>query len=94
MKQAEVTPGLVGWSVGGDLFKLEFHTLSAWEDTDSLYRFTNEGQHGAALQEFARHMRRPSIFVHYQVMGRDLPLKWKDAIARQEAQKQRMNSVR
>ena len=31
-------------------------------------------------------MRRKTIFVYYKVMGRDLPLTWHDAIARQERQ--------
>jgi heme-degrading monooxygenase HmoA len=41
MKQLEGVPGLVGWSLGADLAKLEFHTLSAWEDAESLRAFTS-----------------------------------------------------
>lgn len=86
MKQANKAPGVIGWSLGMDLFKLEFYTLSAWEDADSLRRFVQEGDHGGALQAFARGMRRKSIFVYYKVLGRDLPLTWKDAVARQRRQ--------
>ena len=93
-EQLKTAPGLVGWSLGGDLFKLEFHTLSAWEDADSLQRFVREGGHGAALRALASDTRRPSLFVYYQVLGRDLPLKWKDAVARQERQRQLQDAVR
>jgi hypothetical protein len=88
MKQANVAPGNVGWSLGADLFRLEFHTLSAWEDADSLRRFVRDGSHHAALGAFERDVRRKSIFVYYKVFGRDLPLTWKDAFARQQRQNQ------
>jgi hypothetical protein len=86
MQQANGAPGIVGWSLGSDLFKLEFHTLSAWEDAESLRRFVRDGDHRAAIEQFEQDVRRKSIFVYYRVMGRDLPLTWKDAIARQERQ--------
>ncbi len=72
----------------GGRFKLEFHTLSAWENAESLRRFVREGGHHLALEEFGQDMRRKSIFVYYRVLGRDLPLTWKDALARQERQEQ------
>src|SRR5262245_5579379 len=84
MKQANAAPGIVGWSLGGDLFKLEFYTLSVWENDDSLRRFVREGDHRAAVEEFERDVRRKSILVYYKVLGQELPLTWKDAIARQE----------
>jgi heme-degrading monooxygenase HmoA len=88
MKQANAAPGIIGWSLGADLLKLEFHTLSAWESADALRRFVGEGSHRAAAEAFERDLRRKSIFVYYQVSGRDLPLTWKDAIARQQRQDQ------
>jgi hypothetical protein len=36
--------------------------------------------------EFEQDVWRKSIFVYYKVMERDLPVTWKDAIARQERQ--------
>lgn len=84
MSQARTAPGLIGWSLASDLFRLEFYTLSAWEDAESLRRFVQNAEHGTALAEFEGDMRRKSIFVYYKVLGRDLPLKWKDAVARQE----------
>ena len=86
MKQLEEVPGLVGWSLGADLAKLEFHTLSAWEDAESLRAFTTSAAHGQALAKFERDMRADSVFVMFSVLGKELPLRWADAIARQEAQ--------
>ena len=83
MKQINDAPGIVGWSLGTDILKLEFHTLSAWEDGAALRRFTHAGSHNDALQAFEKDLRRKSIFVYYKVLGRDLPLSWKDAIERQ-----------
>ncbi len=83
MKQADDAPGIIGWSLGADLLRLEFHTLSAWEDAASLRRFVREGDHFASLQQFDRDMRRKTIFVYYTVVGRDLPLRWDDALVRQ-----------
>ena len=58
MKQASAAPGMVGWSLGGHLFKLEFYTLSVWQDDESLRRFVREGDHRAAVEEFERDVRR------------------------------------
>lgn len=88
MKQVDVAPGIVGWSVGTNLFRLEFYTLSAWEDADSLRRFVSGGNHHAAMEAFEQDVRRKSIFVYYKALGRDLPLTWKDAIGRQQRQDQ------
>lgn len=85
MKQVDASPGVVGWSLGANVFKREFYTLSAWEDAESLKRFVHDADHLASLTQFENDMRRKSIFVYYKVLGRDLPLTWADAIARQEA---------
>jgi hypothetical protein len=77
--------GLVGWSLGANLLRLEFYTLSAWEDLESLMQFAHEAEHGAVVREFAGDMRRESLFVHYTVKGRELPLSWKEAVKRQNA---------
>jgi hypothetical protein len=85
-KQANTAPGVVGWSLAADLLKLEFHTLSAWEDDSSLRDFVAVAPHHDAFAKFATSMRRPTIFVHFPIIGRELPLKWKDAIALQNDQ--------
>src|SRR5262249_1303576 len=84
MKQVYAASRIVGWSLGGNLLKLQFYTLSAWQDAASLQRFVRDGDHLASLAEFEHDMRRKSIFVHYTVAGHDLPLSWKEALARQE----------
>jgi hypothetical protein len=83
MKQANRAPGIVGWALGSNIFTLEFHTLSAWKDGPSLRRFIQEGAHGASLPAHRHDMRRKSTLVYFKVLGRDLPLTWKDALARQ-----------
>jgi hypothetical protein len=83
MKQADAASGIVGWSLGGNILKLEFYTLSVWQDAESLRHFVREGDHLASLAEFEHDMRRKSIFVYYKLFGRDLPPSWKDALARQ-----------
>jgi hypothetical protein len=84
MNQTKSAPGLVGWSLGANLFKLAFYTLSAWDDADSLRDFVHGGDHRAGTAQFVGDMRRKSIFHYYKVKGRDLPLSWKDALARQK----------
>lgn len=83
MKQTEDAPGLIGWSLAADLPRLQFYTLSAWEDAHSLRAWIKDGAHGGAMTEFADGTRRKSIFVYYPVRGADLPLSWNDAVHRQ-----------
>ena len=93
MRQANEAAGIIGWSLGMDIVSREFHTLSAWEDAESLRHFVQDGSHRRAAQAFEGDMRRKSIFVYYRVPGRDLPLIWRDAIARQEEQDKRRVAV-
>jgi hypothetical protein len=85
MNQADRAEGIIGWSLGANLPTLEFYTLSAWTDPESLDAFIRSGDHGEALRQFERDLRRESIFVQFTVAGSDLPLTWRDAIARQNA---------
>ena len=83
MKQADAASGIVGWSLGQNIFKLEFYTLSVWQDAESLRHFVRDGDHLASLAEFEHDMRRKTTFVYYRLLGRDLPPSWQDAFARQ-----------
>lgn len=82
-KQAENAPGIVGYSLGMNLFMLEFYTLSAWEDAEGLERFAHEAEHRKVMEDFRDDMRRESLFIHFPVRGADLPLSWKEAVRRQ-----------
>jgi heme-degrading monooxygenase HmoA len=84
-KQVRTSPGLVGWSLAADLPKLEFHTLSAWEDEESLQTFLSAAPHSEIMQRYGGRLRRTSVFVQFPVSGRALPLTWPDAISRQVA---------
>ena len=83
-KQVDSAPGIVGWTLGVNLLTLQFYTLSAWEDAESLRTFLASSAHGQARSKFAGDMRADSIFVQFTVSGSELPLKWADAIARQK----------
>ena len=83
-KQVDAAPGIVGWSLGANLLTLEFYTLSAWENVESLRTFIASSAHGQARSKFAGDMRADSIFVQFTVSGSELPLTWADAIARQK----------
>lgn len=87
VKQVSDAPGIVGWSLGSNLASLEFYTLSAWDDENSLRDWVASAHHLDATKKFAGDLREKSIFVRFPVLGRDLPLKWKDAVARQNRQR-------
>ena len=84
-RQIAGAPGIVGWSLAANLLKLEFYTLSAWEDAESLRSFAAGGQHGQTSREFEDGLRRKSVLVRYSARGSELPLSWKDALRRQKA---------
>ena len=84
MGQINDAQGVVGWSLGLNLPSLEFYTLSAWESATDLRSFLGSGPHGQGVEKFASSMRRESIFVQFSVLGRDLPLQWKDGLRRQD----------
>src|SRR5258708_28369135 len=83
MKQANAAPGIVGWALGADLPRLEFHTLSAWEDAPSLRRFIQDGAHGSTLHAHKMDIRRKTTFVYFKVLGRELSFTRKDSIVQQ-----------
>jgi heme-degrading monooxygenase HmoA len=85
MRQAEHSPGIVGWAVAANLPKLEFHTLSAWQDAAALRAFVASGRHAQSMPRYRESMRRDGLFVQYKARGSELPLSWPDALARQEA---------
>jgi quinol monooxygenase YgiN len=87
VKRVSDAPGIVGWSLGTKLASLEFYTLSAWEDESSLRGFVGSEHHLDAMKKFAADLRAKSIFVRFPVLGKDLPLKWKDVVARQDRQR-------
>ena len=82
MKQLDAyTPGVVGWSMAADLRRLEFHTISVWENAAALQLFSRSGEHEVALGRFTSSMRREVTFAQYKVLGEAVPISWPDAIA-------------
>jgi heme-degrading monooxygenase HmoA len=83
-RQANAASGMIGWSLAADLPKLEFHTLSVWDERASLSAFFDAPPHRDAVRQFAGDLRRPTLFAEYTVVGRDLPVNWADAVSHQE----------
>ncbi len=83
--QLGTTPGVVGYSFGARFPFRKFYTLSAWEDRESLEAFTHAGRHGEAYAAEPAHLSGPSTFISWTVKGKDLPLRWEDALAREKA---------
>src|SRR5262249_50318393 len=48
IKQADAASGIVGWSLGQNIFKLDFYTLSVWQDAESLRHFVRDCDHLAS----------------------------------------------
>jgi hypothetical protein len=85
MRQVDTAPGAIGYSFRMDLFRLQLHTLSAWQDEAQLWAFVRADPHAAAAQAYRTGMRAPSVFVQWEAWGADLPLVWSEALRRQRA---------
>lgn len=81
VKQANADSGIVEWSLGFNLFTLDFYTLSVAGQRQPA-RCVREGEHLTSLTEFEHDMRWSITFVHYKLLGRDVPTTWKDALER------------
>jgi hypothetical protein len=85
MRQIEGAQGAMGYSVGGDILRLQLYTLSAWESDAHLQAFVQAAPHARAADAFRHGMGKPSVFVRWTVRGAELPLGWTDALRRQGA---------
>ncbi len=83
MRQVEAAPGAVGYALGADLLRLNFYTLSVWEDEEHLRAFVRARPHIGAMRDFRHDMRSQSPFIRWNIRGAELPPTWKDALSRQ-----------
>ena len=81
-KHLESTHGVMGAAFAADFLRLKMYTLSAWDDREKLQTFIHESPHAEAMDSEKPHLRRPAMFIYWDVDGRDLPLEWKDALRR------------
>ncbi len=80
MGQLAKSPGLIGYSLGAELTRKRFWTISAWEDRQSLRDFVEQIPHSRIMQELAPHMGKTG-FAEWTVRTADIPIPW--ATARQ-----------
>jgi len=72
--------GLIGYSLGAELTRKRFWTISAWEDRQSLRDFVEQIPHSRIMQELAPHMDKTG-FAEWMVRASEIPIPW--AVARQ-----------
>ena len=78
------TRGVVGYSFNAPLPFRRLYTLSAWEDRAALDAFVHQGAHAEAYTAEPPHLSGPSTFIYWTVKGKELPLRWSDAFAREK----------
>jgi hypothetical protein len=82
-RQLGAAPGLAGYSLDAELFRLRFWTLSAWENEEALQSFVQRLPHAAVMHSLASKMG-DTAFIRWSVPGMALPLSWADAHERHE----------
>jgi hypothetical protein len=80
MGQLAKSHGLIGYSLGAELMRKRFWTVSAWEDQQALRDFVEQIPHSRIMQELAPHMGKTG-FAEWTVRAADIPIPW--ATARQ-----------
>lgn len=82
-RQLRTSAGLIGYSLLAQPVARRFWTLSAWEDEAALRAFVAAPPHVAVMAALAPHMGA-TRFTRWTVKGSDLPLRWDDALKREE----------
>ena len=80
-KQLERTPGLVGYSLRLNPLRLEFWTLSLWEDEHSLGDFLRELPHADVMRRFGSKLSRFGTR-QWTIAGSQAPPSWQDGLSR------------
>lgn len=76
--QIRKAPGAHGAALRARPTRRTFLTLSAWEDRDALYRFAGSEPHRSSSRAASAHMKE-SVFAHWTVPARELPISWEEA---------------
>ena len=77
-RQLRTAPGILGYSLEADLLHGQFWTLSAWVDRPLLEAFAEGEPHKSRIVRIRPHMR-PTKFVFWEAVGRQLPISWSEA---------------
>jgi hypothetical protein len=87
-KQLRDTRGVIGYSLRAQLLSRKFWTLSAWESNEALMNFVKKNPHGSSMQAMVKDMGKTG-FTQWKVKGKELPLKWDEAMQREARGAQR-----
>lgn len=79
MSQLAKSHGLIGYSLGAELLRKRFWTLSAWEDQQALMDFVEQIPHSRIMQELAPHMGKTQ-FARWTVRASEIPIPWARAL--------------
>ncbi len=80
-RQLEDARGAIGYSMLAQLFRLQFWTLSVWQDRAALDSFVRADPHLKIMSALQGHMGETQ-FIEWQAAGSTLPPKWTDAMGR------------
>ena len=73
--------GLIGYSLLAQPLRLEFWTVSVWEDERTLMEFVQSTPHSRVMEALRRYLGK-SAFAQWTLAGSDVPPAWPDAIRR------------
>jgi hypothetical protein len=82
--QLRRTPGLLGYSLLTHVLQKQFWTLSVWEGETALQQFVGAQPHSQVMRALQGKMGQ-THFVRWSMRGAQLPPRWQDALARQDA---------
>ncbi len=77
-RQLARSDGLIGYSVGARLGRLEFLALSVWDDERALQQFVREKPHRSIMEAMRPHVAQAG-FVRWMVGSASLPPGWREA---------------
>lgn len=78
MSQLAKSRGLIGYSLGAELLRKRFWTLSVWEDHQALRDFVEQIPHSRIMQDLAPHMGKTE-FAQWTVRAAEIPIPWPTA---------------
>ena len=82
-RQVGAAPGVIGYSLAAQPWRLRFWTLSVWQDERHLAEFVRAIPHRDVMRALEGHMGQTQ-FIRWQIRGEEVPPRWSDALARQQ----------
>ena len=82
-RRLDRTEGLIGYAFRANFYRQQLWTLSIWTDQASLREFMDDVIHQQASEDLSSYIERAEIR-QWEVLGRDVPPSWEDALAHLE----------